>query len=137
LTSVRKYISAARAQHGGKDRFIVKAVTDETSFGDLGKFDLVIAIALRHHLDDAKAFSLFQAAKAVLNSGGRVVTLDNVIVPEQSRIAPWIIKLDRGENVRTKDEYVALASRQFQNVRWTVLHDLPRIPYTHIIMEYW
>ncbi len=132
-----KYISAARAQHGGKDRFIVRAVTAETSFEDLGKFDLVMANALLHHLNDAEASSLFQAAKVVLNPGGRVVTLDNVFMPEQSTLARWIIKLDRGKHVRTKDKYVALASQQFQNVRVTILHDLLRIPYTHIIMECW
>jgi cyclopropane fatty-acyl-phospholipid synthase-like methyltransferase len=130
-----KYISAALAQHGGRGRFIVRAVTDETSFEDLGKFDLVMAISLVHHLNDAEVSSLFQAAKAVLNSGGRVVTLDNVFVPEQSGMARWIIKLDRGNHVRTRDEYIALASRQFRNVRVTILHDLLRIPYTHIIME--
>jgi hypothetical protein len=56
-------------------------------------------------------------------------------VPEQSGMARWIIKLDRGNHVRTRDEYIALASRQFRNVRVTILHDLLRIPYTHIIME--
>jgi SAM-dependent methyltransferase len=132
-----KYIAAARAQHGGEDRFIVRAVTNETSFEDLGTFDLVTANALLHHLNDAEASSLFQAAKTVLNSDGRIVTLDNVFVPEQSRMARWVIKLDRGRHVRTKDEYVALASRQFRNVRATILHDLLRIPYTHIIMECW
>jgi cyclopropane fatty-acyl-phospholipid synthase-like methyltransferase len=130
-----KYIAAAQAQHGRKARFLVRAVTDKTSFEDLGKFDLVMAIALIHHLTDAEVSSVFQAAKAVLNSGGRVVTFDNVFVPEQSRIARWIIKLDRGNHVRTKDEYVALANRHFQNVDVTILHDLLRIPYTHIIME--
>jgi len=132
-----KYISAARAHQGDRDRFIVRAVTAQTSFDDLGKFDLVMANALVHHLDDAETSSLFQAAKAVLNSGGRVVTLDNVFIPEQSTIARWIIKLDRGKYVRTKAEYVALASQQFQNVHVTVLQDLLRIPYTHIIMECW
>lgn len=132
-----EYISAARAQQGDKDRFIVRAVTAETSFDDLGKFDLVMANALVHHLNDAEASSLFRAAKAALNVGGRVVTLDNVFIPEQSTIARWIIKLDRGRHVRTKDQYVTLANRQFQNVRVTILHDLLRIPYTHIIMECW
>jgi cyclopropane fatty-acyl-phospholipid synthase-like methyltransferase len=130
-----KYISAARAQHGDSDRYIVRAVTDKTSFSDLGKFDLVIAIALLHHLKDAEAFSLFQAAKEVLNPGGRVVTLDNVFVPEQGKMARWIIRLDRGKYVRTKEAYVTLARQQFQDVRATILHDLIRIPYTHIVME--
>jgi 2-polyprenyl-3-methyl-5-hydroxy-6-metoxy-1,4-benzoquinol methylase len=129
-----KYVSAAR-QHGDRDRFLVRGVTDKTSFKDLGKFDLVIAIALLHHLNDAEACSLFKAAKEVLNPGGRVVTFDNVFVPEQSMLARWIILLDRGKHVRTKEAYAALAREQFQHVGTTILHDLIRIPYTHIIME--
>jgi SAM-dependent methyltransferase len=130
-----EYISAARQQYGDKDRFIVRAVTDKTSFKDLGKFDLVIAMGLLHHLTDAEACSLFRAAKEVLTPGGRVVTLDNVFVPEQSVMARWIIMLDRGKHVRTKEAYTALAGQQFQPVHTTILHDLIRIPYTHIIME--
>jgi cyclopropane fatty-acyl-phospholipid synthase-like methyltransferase len=130
-----EYIAAARARHGSKGRFVVRSVTDKTSFEDLGKFDLVMAIAIIHHLNDAEASSLFRAAKAVLNPGGRLVTLDNVFITEQSAAARWIIKLDRGNYVRTKDEYFAIADRHFQNVSVTILHDLLRIPYTHIIMD--
>ena len=129
-----KYISAARQQND-RDRFIVRAVTDKTSLKDLGKFDLVIAIGFLHHLNDGELISLFAAAKEVLNPGGRVVTLDNVFVAEQSIMARWIISLDRGKHVRTKEAYAALARQQFQQVRTTILHDLIRIPYTHIVME--
>lgn len=130
-----EYIAAARTRYGGKGRFVVAAVTDNSSFEDLGKFDLVMAMGLIHHLNDAEASSLFRAAKSALNPGGRLVTLDNVYVPEQSKVARWIIKLDRGNHVRTRDEYLAIADRHFQNVTATILHDLLRIPYTHIIMD--
>lgn len=130
-----QYIAAARRRYGDKARFVVRAVTDKASFDDLGKFDLVMAIGVIHHLNDAEAGSLFCSAKAVLNPGGRLVTLDNVFVPDQSPLARWIIKLDRGDYVRTRDEYIAIADRHFQNVGVTIVHDLIRIPYTHIIMD--
>jgi SAM-dependent methyltransferase len=130
-----EYIDAARARHGSKGRFVTRAVTEKTSFEDLGKFDLIMAMGLVHHLNDAEASSLFRAAKSALNPGGRVVTLDNVFVPEQSAAARWIIKLDRGNHVRAKNEYLSIANQHFQNVNVTILHDLLRIAYTHIIMD--
>src|SRR6185437_10345080 len=124
-----EYIAAARTQYGTKGRFVVRPVTDNTTFDGLGKFDLVMVIAVVHHLTDMEACSLFRAAKAALNPGGRIVTLDNVFVPEQSSIARWIIKLDRGNNVRNRDEYFAIANRHFKKINVTILHDLLRIPY--------
>jgi SAM-dependent methyltransferase len=131
----QEYIAAARTRHGNKGRFAVVAVTDKTSFEDLGKFDLIMAMGLIHHLNDMEASSLFRAAKAALNPCGRFVTLDNAFVPEQSAVARWIIRLDRGNHVRSKDKYLAIANQHFQNVGVTILHDLLRIPYTHIIMD--
>ena len=130
-----EYIAAACTRHGNKGRFFVRAVTDNTSFDDLGKFNLVMAMGLIHHLNDSEASSLFHAARSALKPGGRLVTLDNVFVPEQTAIARWIIKLDRGNYVRAKDEYLTIANRHFQKVRTTILHDLLRIPYTHIVMD--
>jgi SAM-dependent methyltransferase len=130
-----EYIVAARGRYGSKGRFFVGGVTDETSFEGLGKFDLVMAIGLLHHINDSKASSFFHAAKTVLNPGGRVVTLDNVFVPEQNAVARWLIKLDRGNHVRTRDEYSAISKHHFENVNVTIVHDLLRVPYTHIIMD--
>jgi hypothetical protein len=45
------------------------------------------------------------------------------------------ISLDRGRYVRTKEEYLALASQIFKNIKAYLHHGLLRIPYTIIIME--
>ena len=130
-----QYIAAARARYGGKGHFAVRAITNVTSFDDLGKFDLIMALGLIHHLSDSQALSLVQAAKMALNPGGRFLTLDNVFVPDQSAVARWIIERDRGQHIRSRDGYVAIARRHFEDVNVTILHDLLRIPYTHIVME--
>jgi SAM-dependent methyltransferase len=130
-----QYIEAARGRYRGKGHFAIRAITDATSFDDLGKFDLVMALGLIHHLSDSQALSLMHAAKMALNPGGRFVTLDNVFVPDQSRVARWIIDKDRGQHIRSRDGYAAIARRHFEDVRVIILHDLLRIPYTHIIME--
>ena len=130
-----EYIAAARSKYGNRGRFAIRAVAENTSFADLGKFNLVVAMGLIHHLNDSEAASLFSAAKAALKPGGRFVTLDNVFVPDQTTISRWIIRFDRGNHVRAKDEYFALANSHFESVSVKVFHDLLRIPHTHIVMD--
>ena len=130
-----KYIGSARAAYGDKGRFLVGAVSPDTSFEELGKFDLVMGLGLLHHIDDMLASSFFRAAKIALKPGGRVVTVDNVFVPEQNLIARTLIKMDRGQHVRDRAGYSRIAADHFDKVHVTVLHDLLQIPYTHIVME--
>jgi hypothetical protein len=42
---------------------------------------------------------------------------------------------DRGEYVRSEQEYVRIASQVFGNVEAAVQHDLLSIPYTHLILS--
>jgi hypothetical protein len=45
-----------------------------------------------------------------------------------------LIKMDRGKNTRTPDEYVRLARGEFSSVQSVVRTDLNRFPYTHCIL---
>jgi SAM-dependent methyltransferase len=98
-------------------------------------FDLVIAHGVLHHLDDAAARMLFRIARRVLKRGARLVTYDGCFTDDQSAAARWLLWLDRGQHVRTRAAYEALARAEFAEVRSFVRHDLLRMPYTHIIME--
>ena len=103
--------------------------------GEQGTFDLVMAIGVIHHLNDAQAAKLFELARRVLRPGGRLVTFDGCYVPRQSRIARWMLAHDRGRFVRTQEEYLRLASAHFSKVESQIRHDLLRIPYTHLILR--
>jgi cyclopropane fatty-acyl-phospholipid synthase-like methyltransferase len=98
-------------------------------------FDIVVALGIIHHLDDAESTQLFQIAYDALKPGGKLVTVDGVFTDNQSTAARWLLARDRGEHVRIEQEYVKIASTLFKNVNTSVRHDLLRIPYTHLIME--
>lgn len=127
------YIDAARREYGHRARFICADVRELVL--DEEQFDAVIAIGMLHHLDDDAAAGLVELSRAVLRRGGRLVTLDTGHAEGQSRIARWLIDRDRGQNVRTPEEYKALAAPLFGDVRVEVRHDLARVPYTHVILE--
>jgi cyclopropane fatty-acyl-phospholipid synthase-like methyltransferase len=130
----QEYIRAAKERFGEQATFICEQVST-TTVKERSSFDIVLAVGIIHHLDDAEALQLFHLAKVVLKPGGRLITFDGVFVPDQSPCARYIISKDRGQNVRTKEGYLAIASQIFSNISVSIRHDLLRIPYTHIVIE--
>ncbi len=129
-----QYIEAAQKRYGNRATFICEQV-NTTNLKEPSHFDIVLAIGILHHLDDAEALQLFKIAHAALKNGGRLITMDGVFMEKQSPIARWIISKDRGQNVRTQEGYFELASQVFPNISNDIRHNLLRIPYTHFILE--
>lgn len=130
-----EYINAAKKRFGSKGRFFCNDVGLAKIEGEEGTFDLVITVGVIHHLNDAQAASMFALARRVLRPGGRLVTYDGCYLAGQSPVVRWLLANDRGKFVRTREEYLRLASASFSNIETYIRHDLLRIPYTHLIMR--
>jgi SAM-dependent methyltransferase len=130
-----EYIRSAKKRFGARGRFWCGDVGRAAIEGEQGTFDLVLATGVIHHLDDAQATRLFDLARLALRPTGRLVTFDGCYMPQQSRIARWLLAKDRGKFVRTREEYLRLASARFPKVEPHLRHDLLRVPYTHLIMR--
>ena len=128
------YIAAARRRHGARGLFWQERVTS-ASLTKVQPCDIVLAVAVLHHLDDAEALQLFELARGALRPGGRLVTYDACYTATQSRLARWIVSRDRGQHVRREAEYRALAERVFHQVCSAIWESPLRIPYTSITME--
>jgi SAM-dependent methyltransferase len=129
-----EYIESARRRFGDRGEFYCEQVGSGIKVPELS-FDIVIAHGVLHHLNDDEAKALFSIAHRSLKPGGRLVTMDGCYIDGQSRLARYFLSQDRGQFVRTRPAYEALARSEFQNFRVTIRHDLIRLPYTHIIME--
>jgi len=129
-----KYIAAAREKYRNRGEFIV---------GDVGalpvdpseQFDIVLASGVLHHIDDEFANRLLAASAQLLARNGRMVTRDPVFAPGQSIAARLAISLDRGYNVRTPAQYLALATASFEKVDTNVCQLHRWLPFTQFIME--
>lgn len=130
------YIDYARKRFGNKGRFIAQRVSQAVinAISPSG-FDTVLAKGVLHHLNNNEAIQLFEFARSALKPAGRIITFDGCYVKGQSRLTRFILSRDRGNFVRTQDEYLELASTLFNNINVSIHHDLIRIPYTHIVME--
>ena len=127
------YIQMARKQYEDGAEFHVGEVA-EMDPANFEAFDIVIAVGLLHHLDDDDVHRFCDVAWDALANNGRLVTIDPTFVPKQSRFAKWLIKRDRGMNVRRPEEQQPLVQARFANVTFEVRTDLLRIPYTHLIL---
>lgn len=128
------YINAATKNYGHKGRFFCLRVGQDT-FPHQTAFDIIMATGLLHHLTDSEAGELFKLASTLLTPGGRLVTLDGCYIDKQSALEKKILASDRGNYIRTPDQYRQLAEPYFTMVTLHIRRDLLRIPYTHAILE--
>ncbi len=129
----REYIELAKRRFP-RAQFVCERVS-QFSLQKEQSFDVVLALGIVHHLNDAEARQLFQIAYNALKPGGKLVTADGVWTDDQSAAARWLLARDRGEYIRREREYVSIASQVFEKIRPSVRHDLLRIPYSHLILE--
>jgi SAM-dependent methyltransferase len=128
------YVARGRAENAERDVTLHSGYFDAAAAESHGQFDLVIVSAVLHHMDDHQGDELFRLLARVTKPDGRVVTLDNVYVPDQNPIARLIISMDRGRNVRSPAGYTALAHPHFAVCEGVVQHRA-WVPYTFWIME--
>jgi SAM-dependent methyltransferase len=128
-----RYVEAARRRYLHRGRFSCARVEEAPE--EPGGFDLVLATAILHHLDDSEADRLLASAYRHLRPGGALVTLDPVRHPGQSKVARLLVALDRGQRVRTPEGYRDLAAAHFPSVETALLTDLMPIPYSHFLMR--
>ncbi|MBU3564427.1 bifunctional 2-polyprenyl-6-hydroxyphenol methylase/3-demethylubiquinol 3-O-methyltransferase UbiG [Polynucleobacter sp. MWH-HuK1] len=126
------YIKHAHKKFGPRGKFHCKQL-QITDLESLPLFDIVLALGLLHHLDDSVAADVIRLATKALKPGGRFLTIDPCFDPLQNPIARLLIRGDRGQNIRDKTGYEALASVFFESPRVEV-HHRAWIPYTHCIM---
>lgn len=128
-----EYIRAAKRRFGDRGRFQCSHF-DKSALAVSSQFDVVLAIGVLHHLEDHIARNIFDVARSALRDKGRVITIDPCFTEKQNAIAQFLIRNDRGRNVRCSDGYRSLAAGSFTTISGTIRHR-KWVPYTHWIME--
>lgn len=130
------YVNKARERFSGIELHAgtVPQVKDQV----LGEFDLVILEGVLHHLDDDAAIDALRFGAEHLATGGRLVTMDPVLLERQHPIAMLVARSDRGRHVRKLDELHSLARKALspEGIRIRTLSGQLRIPYDHAVIEH-
>lgn len=129
-----EYISTAEKRFSDRNAKFICEDVNKNSMSKHGSFDIVLAIGILHHLDDAIAAELFETAHYALKKNGVFLALDPVYTKNQSNAAKFVVGKDRGQAVRSDEEYLRLARKRFE-LASAVIDEKPlRIPYTGIVM---
>ena len=128
------YIEAARRRFPDRDACFECESVGPGSGAKHAKFGIALATGLMHHLNDAEAATLLQAARDSLEDTGRLFLLDPVYTEGQSRLARYVVSKDRGQNVRTVADSVDLCKTVFDSVEYHVDMSPILIPYTGIVI---
>lgn len=111
----KKYIEQARRKYKGRGVFINASVDDVFKL-NLGKFDLILAIAVLHHLDDIQVKSLAEWSKQLLCKSGSFIATDPCWIKNQSWVEKFVTTMDRGKYIRYPAKYKNLLKLSFSNV---------------------
>jgi len=69
-------------------------------------FDFILMMAMRHHLDDDAAKQVLCEALRLLQSGGKMLVLEDAKIPELGNaIVRFIQKYDKGGFIREPQDY--------------------------------
>lgn len=131
-----EYIAEAKARHGDRGTFLLGSPKDFLQNPDerLNDADVVLCVGLLHHLEDSEVLELFELAKRVLTPTGALVCYEATYLVHQDRISKWIMRKDRGKNIRREDEWKTLVERSFSDYRTEIATGLIAFPYIIIII---
>lgn len=129
----QEYIDFAKKKYGDRGRFYCSSINETVLYED--NFDIASAIAILHHLDNHESEKLIELGKRSLKPGGYLILSEPVWTDEQGWLEKALMSRDRGQNIRRKEEYIALAKTQFQNVECTIIPGLMTIPWTICVLK--
>jgi SAM-dependent methyltransferase len=129
-----RFVKAARTKYGLRGEFWCQRVGSE-AINVAEAFDIGLAVAILHHLSDQEAYSLLEFARKVLKPEGRLLTWDPCLVHGQSSLSRLLMSRDRGEFVRSREDYERIVIEAGACVESWVHTNLLRLPLPSIIMR--
>ena len=127
------YIINARKRFGSKGEFFQSSVNN-VLLDKYDNFDCIIATFLLHHLTNDEVINLLKVVKKKLSTSGKFISIDPCFIHNQSFISKLLISYDRGQNVKTINEYKSIINKVFTNIDLYHRNDLLRIPYDHAVI---
>jgi SAM-dependent methyltransferase len=129
------YIQAARNKFKtrGGTKFFSGSVADWSRDPLTYEADVVLAHGVLHHVDDDEAKKILEFAYRALKENGRFIFYEPCYLIWQSGISAYFMSLDRGQNIRTEQQWKELASSIFPIVSTNIVTGVNRLGYVSIV----
>ncbi len=97
--------------------------------------DTVLCSGVLHHLSNDQIDDVLAGAKRLLKPSGRFVAMEPTFSADQSLLSRWVVRQDRGTNVKTDLGWLEKLQQFFPDCHVKVVHGLLRIPFTHALLS--
>jgi SAM-dependent methyltransferase len=101
----------------------------------LENLDLTLALGLFHHITDHEMMLCLENLREVMSEGSVLKSFDPVIDESTTKLAAWVAKNDRGQNLRTPEEFHKIFEKFSFKVEYRIVRNVIRIPVDLIICE--
>jgi 2-polyprenyl-3-methyl-5-hydroxy-6-metoxy-1,4-benzoquinol methylase len=125
----RRSIQYAKKKYKTKNYHFYCKKFNKTELKKLPKFDFIIFFGILHHLSNKEVYEILKLCKKIMKKNSKLLTEDPILLENQNVFAKFLIKKDRGLNVRDKQEYINLLKKHFKKIKNKVTHQY-FIPYT-------
>jgi phospholipid N-methyltransferase len=130
-----KYVNLMNKKYGDRNNFRAFQGSVEVLDDLQSEFDVVLIIAVLHHIEVEKWKSIISGLLDKLTVNGRIIVLDPIKHEHQNPLARMIINFDRGKSILFYEEYKEIIDSLKVNAKYHLRKDLLRVPYSHIITE--
>ncbi len=124
-----RYVQHARRKYANTAKFI-QGYFNRAAAEEFKPYDLVLLFGVLHHCDDGTVARMLTDIAVGLSPRGRVLTVDPCLTATQSAWARRVALYDRGNYVRTPEQYTALASPHLRVAKCETVDGLLYIPTT-------
>ena len=128
-----EYIRRAEKRFKGRGSFIC-CNADSIPASATG-LDFVLCIAVLHHLTDETCLKLMALAAKRLNRNGKLLIVEPVRTARQSMLEKFLMRNDRGKNIKSENEYRQFARQYFSSAESRIISDSHFIPWTSIVIS--
>lgn len=130
------YIEYASRTFGSeRHKFLCGGLDQVIELCDNSTFDTILAFGVLHHLSDEEVLDLFSSARILLKPTGKMITVDPCLFEGQNPLTRFIVKNDRGKNIRQREEYFHLARKIFGPVELFHRSSIFPFPYSCEILR--
>jgi SAM-dependent methyltransferase len=101
----------------------------------LAHTDLALALGLFHHIDDYEMMKCLENLRSSMSTGSVLKSFDPVIDNSTTKVAAWVARNDRGQNLRSVDELCSIFEQFSFKVRSRIERNVIRIPVDLVVCE--
>lgn len=123
------HIKHAKKKYSKKNYHFYCKIFSKNEISKLPRFDCALLLGIVHHLNDKEFLEIIRLIASSLKKNGKILILDNVITSKQNFISRFLIKSDKGDNIRNLNQFKLILSKYFSKIQYKINHQI-FIPYT-------